>query len=1245
MKPIQKMSLFLLTFIMLFSCLTDIAASGYAEPVDGGKADFPGIEDRLLSSDQSTAEGSGEQLYTVEFTYGDSTYVLAGGSSAPLTDILAYLGLTGETASWSVSDPALFDIYWGGSDGVAYEAEKPVSRGNVPWLVSLRPFDTEEWAKIVIDGTEYRITVTDDNTTQNVPDDIKYSNVIKTKNDENNAVTGDTYVNGRAKPENVMQSNSTTTVTDFAAGLPLSTIYIDQSQIGTDKGIFHKIENSPYADCLEHNPSSGRVSYDATKGKPIKPGVINKLEGDLFYFIFEDAAILQDGSTADLKITYSDAQIVVDQRYSYSTENVAPLAYQGNINLAEGSTIDYSGTDATQISEMSDGKDRQNLVSSTVGQYKNANGTDQTFMNSSIPVPMLGQRLDATYQIVDKAGNPIEGTFIFAICGINLDRDPYKYSSNNYAKPLWYVNDFTEVDSNGNKINIGEAFHFFSEAMSINSGMASDYIYVRPNITVNDINETATDNKAYYYPQVIVDNNGHTQFISNGFKADNGNNYAYCSGFVVLADARGFKVTATGHGGSGQTAMSTNAFSSTTIWYRYTSESSAGGTIQTTSEGNYGGTLNDKSNKGITSNLLEPGTYVVPEGKTVIYRLTPEPGYHISALKIENAAGKLEEITFNNAPLSGMQKDDEVKFTDAAGREGTLTAIGNGEFILTLPYAKHDEYVRVDWEKPLGTLNVEKKVTPEIPTDENFDFTIVAYKDKDKYTTNTLFSIWNDGGVLKDENGPISSVFEAKLNGIKLEKRERLSSTKEVWETNAKLSDIGKGGDSVLYVDFWRAPNAKAGEALGDWLGKERMYFYELIENPSGSKLYWNLDNETHQDAFYKKTFSLAAGGTKTFEIPYDYQYVVMEASKEGWELLSSTNDEGIIGEDPITATLINTKTEPVTVTKTWADNDNNDRARPKGIVLRVANSGGTPPVKDFVVFSNNADNLGSWTLADDYKLDQGFIDSYFGALSLAQDHAATSGRYSEQDLQIIKNLLPVYGAHRANVDNAIKAYAAATAAETAYKNDPSADTLIAWKKQLAAFRASCSTISNIQVTESEKNSFSCTIWLPVLPDGQSYTVDEYDIAGYTKTVDGLTLTNTHTPGNGFKFSFTKVWQGDYEDSIDWVLYNPDGTVAHKGFKKKIVSEYEWHYEAWFSSGTDYYIIETVPAGYMVRYENVGVHAGETDRCYNGGTIINYKVPKTGDNADLVLWLGCVLLGVSAVCGTLVFRRRKKGNR
>ena len=62
-----------------------------------------------------------------------------------------------------------------------------------------------------------------------------------------------------------------------------------------------------------------------------------------------------------------------------------------------------------------------------------------------------------------------------------------------------------------------------------------------------------------------------------------------------------------------------------------------------------------------------------------------------------------------------------------------------------------------------------------------------------------------------------------------------------------------------------------------------------------------------------------------------------------------------------------------------------------------------------------------------------------------------------------------------------------------------------------------------------------------------------------------------------------------------------------------------------------YYVIEEVPEGYMVRYENVGAYADVTDRCYNGGTIINYKVPKTGDDATPALWIALAAMSGNAV--------------
>ena len=141
---------------------------------------------------------------------------------------------------------------------------------------------------------------------------------------------------------------------------------------------------------------------------------------------------------------------------------------------------------------------------------------------------------------------------------------------------------------------------------------------------------------------------------------------------------------------------------------------------------------------------------------------------------------------------------------------------------------------------------------------------------------------------------------------------------------------------------------------------------------------------------------------------------------------------------------------------------------------------------------------------------------------------------------------------------------------------------------------------------------------------------------------DSYTVTGDHTfvakwkkePGTyTTKFTFTKKWSGGHLDSIDWTLHNEDGREVRKGFNKKVVSQTEWRYEAWFDTDVDYYIVEDVPAGFQVRYENTGAHADVTDRCYNGGTIINYRIPKTGDTTgtDMAVWILLMALGLIGV--------------
>lgn len=515
------------------------------------------------------------------------------------------------------------------------------------------------------------------------PDGNFYSTEITTgfsKNQHNSvAQYGPGY--GPYTVDGVYQSLSTQSPTSFAAGLPLGTISIDQSKIGDTFGTVKFIsDDTAILAGLVFDAPNNTVQYDGTKDGAIKlePGKINRLDGDLFTVTFPDAAIKPSGERADLVITYSNARIVVDQRYAYAPEGERYL--HGAAYLAKGNAFKRGSTDMTNFSRVASSSSYEAPVNATAASF------GSSFANQNARYPAVGTTLDATYQIYNKDGTLVSGTFVFAICGINLDRDPDVGGGNNIAKPIWYSYD---EDFGGEN---GKEYSFFSEAMSINSGQVSDYVYVRPNTPQEDNPDKITGVKGqYFWPYVKKDERtGAVKFISNALNSPNigGNDNSYNAGFVTLADATGFTVTATGHGGGiidGN--MHSHVFNSKQIWYRYTSSTGPHGNIETTSEGNYNKQLTDGGD------VLEPGTYVVTEGKTVTYTMTPDIGYKISTLKVNG-----EEVKFDDKSVNSMKKGDTTTFTTAAGKTGTLKYEEDGTYSFIFPYAEHDEKIHVEWE-------------------------------------------------------------------------------------------------------------------------------------------------------------------------------------------------------------------------------------------------------------------------------------------------------------------------------------------------------------------------------------------------------------------------------------------------------------------------------------------------------------------------------------------------------------------
>lgn len=180
----------------------------------------------------------------------------------------------------------------------------------------------------------------------------------------------------------------------------------------------------------------------------------------------------------------------------------------------------------------------------------------------------------------------------------------------------------------------------------------------------------------------------------------------------------------------------------------------------------------------------------------------------------------------------------------------------------------------------------------------------------------------------------------------------------------------------------------------------------------------------------------------------------------------------------------------------------------------------------------------------------------------------------------------------------------------------------------------------NVYYDEDENLQASVVIQRQNAPDGSVGSKD--GVITFNNTSLLPPPTPTPVPYDQV-FSFRKVWSGDHEDSIDWTMYNANGSVRNKLFDKTVISDTEWQYTAYFQYNVqDCYIIERVPDGYSVKYVNVGAHAGVTDRCYNGGTIINRKIPQTGDTTPAELYLAILLTASAALAILLKARRRHK---
>ncbi len=191
-------------------------------------------------------------------------------------------------------------------------------------------------------------------------------------------------------------------------------------------------------------------------------------------------------------------------------------------------------------------------------------------------------------------------------------------------------------------------------------------------------------------------------------------------------------------------------------------------------------------------------------------------------------------------------------------------------------------------------------------------------------------------------------------------------------------------------------------------------------------------------------------------------------------------------------------------------------------------------------------------------------------------------------------------------------------------------------------------------------NTYTYADLVQVDADGKEivYTVKETAMAGYTTTYVNAApyADKTDCAYNGGQiinqaltsFTVKKEWsglaQGEKAPDIQLTLYcngtvyttvtpapDANGCYTYSGLPATVNGQ-----------AAVYTVKETQGSGFTTTYINQGEYASVTDCAYNGGTIVNTKIPQTGDGTPLALWMLMTMLAGSGLAGvTAVLRKRE----
>ena len=655
-----------------------------------------------VSTDGSTAtvETDGFSYYTVEFTYGDLQYVLEGDGTVKLSDILKSIGIEGEVKSTAVSNRELFDVIRGTEDGVNYitifengqTKKTPTNNpdGKVLYVVSYKPFQTEEWLDVTMtDGITYHIIVTDaiinnGKETDNIPGVAQGIYPMHTRN----IPLGDIWIDDDVLNETsacrnraVFEKGDLMTAKDPETGkrkYPGFIVHDTEDDTGTghsyyggDKGARYFVEFDTHEQAL-----SGEVQTTVTETGKIVYQSYNYFEGVIGTYKWEDAAVRlgENGKEEklDVYVEYSNPLITFQNR---TPEQHVPEIKDRYLGLFSGNMV-------------------------TIGQTADNGAANLRY----------GLVMDIKPYIKDKKGNIVSGNFYYPMTDLDVYRkeenfrtfyqgddrnENYDETTNRYSETVFIDHNGVFTNSRGESLFIpgaeGDARNYLSRISNINS----EYVV---------------------YPGTNGGDSTPSQY----------------TGFTLLAINDKFSIRFMGSSaGLNQTGMENYVLSGQDFNHkiRHSTFPEEGGTIQTTYEGNHSGELDDGSG------VIDPNIMATSSGQTVVYTFYPKPGYTLSSVYV-NSGTNCTNWTGTDGDWSKIHDlYPNKRIKEGNGLGNTYQAHDDNDdgvvdrYTYTFRNIDSDNAIHVTWQKT--RLTITKRVTGNAIVDDTFTFRIRAQNTED----------------------------------------------------------------------------------------------------------------------------------------------------------------------------------------------------------------------------------------------------------------------------------------------------------------------------------------------------------------------------------------------------------------------------------------------------------------------------------------------------------------------------------